>query len=123
MKNVLVNMLAVGSAGFVGAVLRYGIALALDTTTLPAGTFLINITGSFALGWFMAGPGTRLAADNTLRLAITVGLIGTYTTFSTFMYQTDKFMIDGSWFRAAAYLSASVFVGLLAARAGAMLAG
>ncbi len=123
MKNALVHMLAVGGAGFAGAVLRYAIALALDTATLPAGTFLINISGSFALGWFMAGPATRLAADSTLRLAVTIGFIGAFTTFSTFMYQSDKFLMDGSWLRAAAYLSASVFVGLLAARGGALLAG
>ena len=71
----------------------------------------------------MAGPGSRLAADDTLRLAITVGLIGTYTTFSTLMYQSDKFLADGEWLRAAVYVSASVFVGLLAAHGGAMVAG
>jgi CrcB protein len=99
-------------------------------SAFPFGTFFINISGSFFLGWFMTALGNRLPGSgpvwitaNDLRLMIAVGFTGSYTTFSTFEYETHKLLTDGDWLAGAAYVALSVFVGLAAVRLGVILAG
>jgi CrcB protein len=95
----------------------------------PCATLLINITGCFFLGWFMTvltrpltiSPDAWFSPDD-LRLLIAVGFTGAYTTFSTFGYESDRLFVAGDSFLAILYITASVFVGLLAVRLGVLVA-
>lgn len=68
-------------------------------STFPVGTLLINISGSAALGFFIALTAGRFALDPAWRLLLAVGFCGTYTTFSTFAYESFSLLQDGHWLR------------------------
>ena len=123
--KVLTQYLAVGGAGAVGAVARLGVNTLfgrLFRVPFPVATLIINITGSLFLGWFLTAVGSRFVVSDTLRLAIGVGFVGAYTTFSTFMYESSVLLEDGSGMKARLYLLGSLILGLLAVRAGVWLA-
>src|SRR5262249_41541852 len=102
--SMLIPYLLVGVGGFVGAIARLLVARwvgALVETRFPLGTFIINISGSFLLGVL----GTLVAEkvfpnSDAVRLALGVGFLGAYTTFSTFEYETHALFEDGSWLTA-----------------------
>ncbi len=107
--------IAVGSA--VGGVSRYlvgGLVQRLTAGTFPAGTLLINITGSFLLGLILRYSIETPSLTPELRGLLTVGFCGGYTTFSTFSYETVALMEDGEWTRAMLYVAFSVALSLLA---------
>jgi fluoride exporter len=119
--KILVQYLVVGGGGAVGAMLR----LLVNTVSarslgasLPFGTFIINISGSLFLGWFLAITGGRIMVSDTLKLAVAVGFVGAYTTFSTFMWESNYLMENLSGMKAMVNLAGSVVAGLLAVRAG-----
>jgi fluoride exporter len=116
-------IVALGGAS--GAMARYwlsGWAYQKWGPQFPYGTFLINISGSFLIGFF-AALAMRYAWNEQWRLLIAVGFLGAYTTFSTFEYETLQLIAEGSHYRAA-FLNvlASVVVGFLAAYAGVVSA-
>ena len=124
MKTV-VNCLAVGGAGFAGALTRYFVATfsaRLFGTGFPYGTLVINVSGSLVLGWFYASIGQRLIVSDAMRLAVATGFLGAFTTFSTFMYESDALLRDGAAVKATANLLGSVILGLIAVRIGILLA-
>ena len=86
--------------GAVGTGARYlvsGWAVALLGPTLPFGTLVINVTGSFLLGALMhVGLTTRLLSP-TLRVALATGVLGGFTTYSTFNYETLQYLRGGAW--------------------------
>lgn len=125
-----IGLVAFGSA--LGGLLRWGVATGsarLFGTAFPWGTFFINLSGSLFLGWFstilserlLLSEGSWLHPDD-LRLMIAVGFTGAYTTFSTFEYESHSLLRDGDGLRGMIYLFASVLLGLLAVRAGILLA-
>lgn len=124
-------MLLVALGSSIGGVARWAIATWFGRwfgTAFPWGTFFINISGSFFLGWFATVLAARLPESSwvradDLRLLIAVGFTGAYTTFSTFEYESHELFRKGTGLTAAAYIAASVFLGLLAIRMGVMLAG
>ncbi|HEY8668482.1 MAG TPA: fluoride efflux transporter CrcB [Tepidisphaeraceae bacterium] len=121
--KLLMQYMAVAVAGAVGAVLRMFVATVCGRwfgTGFPVGTFLINISGSLFLGWFLAIVGNRAVSD-TMRLAIAVGFVGAYTTFSTFMYESNSLIEDGLQIKAIMNLIGSLIVGLMAVRVGVWL--
>jgi CrcB protein len=126
MMAALMPYLLVGVGGFIGANARFVVARivgAMFETRFPLGTFVINVTGSFLLGIL----GTIVAqkvmpSSESMRLALGVGFLGAYTTFSTFEFETHALFDDGSWLTATANMFASLFVGLLAVRAGIVVA-
>lgn len=118
--------LLVGIGGFVGANARYLVARAVGTLVegrFPLGTFLINVSGSFLLG-LLGGVIAQKALPNAdaLRLALGVGFLGAFTTFSTFEYETHALFEDGIWLTALTNLFLSLFAGLLAVRFGVVAA-
>lgn len=124
--QILVQYLAVAGGGAVGAVLRYVVAMIsgrLFHTDFPVGTLIINISGSLFLGWFATLTRERVMVSETVRLALAVGFVGAYTTFSTFMYESDFLLGKGEWNKAVLNLFGSLLLGLFAVRAGAWLGG
>ena len=92
--------------------------------TFPWGTLIVNIVGSFIIGFFatLTGPDGRIFAGSMVRQFVMVGICGGYTTFSSFSLQTLNQMNDGEWLRAGANVGASVMLCLISAWAGQVLA-
>jgi CrcB protein len=88
----------------------------------PLGTFLINITGSFLIGILMTLFTERWQSSHNLRLFLVVGVLGGYTTFSSFEYETYRSVTDGARWMGMFYVVASVVVGYLGVWLGAALA-
>jgi CrcB protein len=112
--------------GAVGTGARYlvsGWAFATLGTAFPFGTLAVNVLGSFLVGLLMqAGIATHLLSP-TLRLTLTTGVMGGFTTYSAFNYETVRYFQDGSWQLAAANVAitlvtclAAGFTGLAAGR-------
>ncbi len=122
----LMPYLLVGVGGFLGANARFLLArwigVAVDTR-FPLGTFVINMSGSFLLGVIATVVGQKLFPNSdAVRLALGVGFLGAFTTFSTFEFETHALFDDGSWLTATANMFASLFIGLIAVRAGILAA-
>jgi CrcB protein len=122
----LLPYLLVGVGGFLGANARFVVARlvgALFETRFPLGTFIINMSGSFLLGVLGAIIAQKmLPGSEAVRLALGVGFLGAFTTYSTFEYETHALLEDGSWLLASLNMALSLFVGLLAVRAGIVMA-
>lgn len=116
----------VGLGGFIGANARFVVARLVGAafeTRFPLGTFVINVSGSFLLGVLGALIALKVTSGSeAMRLALGVGFLGAFTTFSTFEFETHALLEDGSWLLAATNVCASLFLGLLAVRAGIVLA-
>ena len=123
--ETLTKYLAVAAGGALGAVLRYylgGTLLARTAAPFPTATFVINVTGSFVIGLFLTLATERVQMSPHLRLAVAVGFVGAYTTFSTFEYETAKLIEDGDVTRALLNVALSFVVGLLAVWLGVFAA-
>ena len=122
----LMPYLLVGLGGFIGANARFVVARLVGTlfeTKFPLGTFVINVTGSFVLGVLGTVVAQKVMPNSeSMRLALGVGFLGAFTTFSTFEFETHALFDDGSWLTATTNMFASLFVGLVAVRAGIILA-
>jgi CrcB protein len=109
--------IAIGGA--LGTAFRYwcsGVAARLISETFPWGTLIVNVVGSFVIGFFftLTGPDGRLLVSSTARLFVMVGLCGGYTTFSSFSLQTLTLLQDGEFLHAGANIVASVLLCMLA---------
>ena len=110
-----VVLVAVGGAA--GTLARYWIAVTVGVRTFPWATLAINVAGCFVLAALLAGPAaTRWPSDVTTGLG--VGLLGGFTTFSTFGWETVTLVRDGRTGWAAAYVALSIVGGLAAAAGG-----
>jgi len=117
--------LLIGLGAFLGANARYMMqnwAAARWGTSFPLGTLLVNVIGSFILGFFLTAATQRAAISTNWRLFIAVGLLGGYTTFSSFTYETLALLQGDRWLAPMLYFGGNVVVGLLAAFAGILLA-
>lgn len=121
--KILAQYLAVGVAGFVGAIVRVAIATLFGRlgVRFPLGTLFINVSGSLFLGWFLTYATERYPLSDTARLAIGAGFVGAYTTFSTFMFESSRLVDDGAGIEAILNLLLSLMLGLLAVRLGIIL--
>ena len=110
-------MLLVGAGGFVGASLRFitsGLVQRLDPLgTFPYGTLSVNVLGCFVIGVVTGLADSRGFMGPNVRLVLVLGLLGGFTTFSTFAYETLALLRDGETLRAAANVTASVLLCLL----------
>ena len=110
----------VGIGGFLGANARYwlgGWVAARLGSAFPYGTFVINISGSFILGMIMGLLDSR-ALSPAMRLAMGIGFVGAYTTFSTWTYETIRLIEGGSILLATTNVVGSLAAGLLATIGG-----
>ncbi|MCX6020762.1 MAG: fluoride efflux transporter CrcB [Chloroflexi bacterium] len=117
--------LVIGAGGFLGANTRYLVASLIAQrlgVLFPYGTLLINLTGSFVIGFFLAFTSERVSAPPEYRLFFVTGFLGAYTTFSTFSYDSLLMMQQGDWGALALYVGGSVVLGLGAAALGVVAA-
>jgi CrcB protein len=117
--------IAVGSA--LGGMARFwcsGLAARLIGETFPLGTLLVNVVGSFIIGFFatLTGPDGRVFVDTLTRQFVILGICGGYTTFSSFSLQTLSLVQDGEWWLAGANIALSLIACLIAVWAGYALA-
>lgn len=110
----------VGVAGAAGALCRYGIGLAAGPQFFPWPTLGINLAGCFVLAFLLQHGTGRWPVD--FQIAVAVGFLGAFTTFSTFGYETLVLLREGRGGRAALYVVASVVGGLGAGALGWALA-
>lgn len=111
--------------GGAGALARFVAASAIMTRfggKFPLGTFVINVTGSFAIGFLMTALTERYRLDPAWRLFLVVGFLGGYTTFSSFEWETYTSVRDGALWAGIVNVVASVVFGYLAVWAGSALA-
>lgn len=119
------KILAVAAGGALGAVARYLINnsfLAFVFHTFPLPTFLINITGSFLIGFFFALATERVEMSENLRLFLSVGFLGAYTTFSTFEFEIFSLIQARVFVSALLYAVLSLALGLSGVWFGILLA-
>jgi crcB protein len=118
------EILYIAVAGGLGALGRYsisGLAQRVFGDAFPYGTLVVNILGSFLLGFVMqASMNTDLFPRN-LRLAVTIGFLGAFTTFSTFSYETLGYIEDGAWLTAGLNILTNVVPGIIAVFLGILL--
>jgi len=116
----LLKYLAVGFGGFIGAIARYLLGTYIGGRyglRFPYGTFVINITGCFLVGFVLALL-SRTTASTYWRYLIPIGFIGAYTTFSTFEYETLRAVQDGQVLIGLFNIGLSVVAGFIAVWAG-----
>ena len=131
MQQLATQFLIIGTGGALGSMARFGVASLIDITmqkTGPVyfwGTMLVNITGCFLIGFIFSISTTdgRFYLSPLQRQFVMIGILGGYTTFSSFTLQTLLLAQDGQWWDAAANVVLSVVLCLVGVWLGATLAG
>jgi len=117
--------MAIAAGGALGAVMRWYIAgfiQRLSGSAFPWGTLAVNIVGSFLLGFLFVWMLERVTVGELLRLAVTVGFLGAFTTFSTFSVETARLLQEGAFTMALGNVLAQVLICVTLAWLGMQLA-
>ena len=116
MKAALINAAIVGSGGFIGALCRYGLSGLVQRhaalAAFPYGTLVVNLLGCFLIGSAMGLVETRQVFGPEFRLFALIGLLGGFTTYSTFGYETFALLRDADYLRAVANVALHIVFGL-----------
>ena len=116
MKTALINAVAVGSGGFIGALARYGLSGLVHRqaplATFPYGTLAVNLLGCLVIGLLAGLAESRQLFGPQFRMFALIGVLGGFTTFSTFGYETFAMLRDDEHLRAAANVGLHVILGL-----------
>ena len=116
--NTLMQILLVGAGGFVGSVLRYTISglvhRAIPFSGFPYGTLVVNLVGCLAIGLLTGLAESRQVIGPELRTFLLMGLLGGFTTFSTFAYEGVELIHHGEFAKVLASVMVHVLVGFLA---------
>ena len=99
------RLLLICLGGAVGTAARYGVGGFCARwwgAEFPYGTLVVNVLGSFLIGFIQQVGLTTLAIPETARLVLTIGVMGGFTTYSSFSYETLRLVEEGSWLQAAA---------------------
>ncbi|KTD14551.1 hypothetical protein Lgra_0582 [Legionella gratiana] len=115
----------ISCGAIIGANLRYLVnrfSIKYLSADIPYGTFLVNLTGSFILGFFLVWTLERVEVDPRWRLFVAVGFCGAYTTFSSFSYETYRLIEQSDYALAALNFICNNLFSLLAVIAGIVLA-
>jgi CrcB protein len=116
--------LLIALGGALGTLLRWGTGLAIARESwpdFPWGTFTVNVVGSFALGLVAEALGERRMLGTEVRLFLGTGVLGGFTTYSSFNLETLRMLERGDHGKAALYVAATVVVCLLAGAGGLAL--
>jgi len=118
MRFEIRNFLIIGLGGFFGSIFRYFISGVvhqfLQSSAFPYGSIFVNITGCFFIGLSNGLVDFRQMLTPELRMFLMIGLLGGFTTFSTFGYETMSLVREGEFFSACANVLIQVLIGLLA---------
>lgn len=117
MQAALINAAAIGAGGFLGALARYGMSGLVHSlfrqSTFPVGTLAVNLAGCLLIGIMSGLAESRQLFGPEARLFAFIGILGGFTTFSTFGYETFALLRDGEYFRSATNVGLNVVVGLV----------
>jgi CrcB protein len=121
MRGQVVAVIAAGGAG--GAAARYAVDVVLPTSTggWPWATFVVNATGCLLIGALMVLVVDVWSVHRLVRPFLGVGVLGGYTTFSTYAVDAQSLIVDGRVGVAAAYLAGTAVAALVAVQAGVVL--
>ncbi len=116
MKATLINAAMVGSGGFIGALARYGLSglvhRQVPFATFPYGTMAVNLLGCCAIGVIAGLAESRQLFGPEFRTFALIGVLGGFTTFSTFGYETFAMLRDAEYLRVAGNVGVHVVLGL-----------
>ncbi len=124
-EDSIVNYLWIAVGAVVGASARYflsGLVARNFAAAFPYGTLLINVTGSLVLGFFLVYSTERVLLDPRWRLLVAIGFCGSYTTFSSYAFESFALMEQGQWLLVSLNVLSSNVLCLAAVLAGAALA-
>lgn len=112
----MLKLLLIGLGGFAGALARYGLSAWMNSLTgvFPLGTLLVNVTGCALFGIGLGLSERQVWFSEQLQALVFVGVLGAFTTFSTFSYETLQLLRMDNVAGALAYTATSVLAGLLA---------
>jgi CrcB protein len=116
-----VQIILIALGGAIGSVCRYGLSTVVQRSTspfFPYGTFTVNVTGCLVFGIIMGAARERFVLGPTERAFLLIGVLGGYTTFSTFTYETFALLQDGELVRAVVNAFGQLVCGLVALWAG-----
>ncbi len=123
----MINILLVGVGGFLGSITRYlasgWVQQITQSVEFPYGTLVVNLVGCFVIGLLAQLADARGVFTTETRAFIFVGLLGGFTTFSSFSNETMNLIRDGEMFSALANVSAHIILGLSAVWLGRVVAG
>ncbi|USG68052.1 fluoride efflux transporter CrcB [Brevibacillus ruminantium] len=114
----MLSWVAVAVGGAIGSMLRYGLGFVLNQPGIPAGTWLANVLGSFVIGLFSIWGKEKGLLPAEMYLLLTTGLLGGFTTFSTFSLEVVTFLSEGQISRGIVYAGSSILLGLCACALG-----
>lgn len=122
MKSTFINIMLVGTGGFAGALLRYGLSGLIQRTTImstfPYGTLVVNMLGCLLIGFAAGFIDSRQISGEEVRLFALVGLLGGFTTYSAFGYETLLLLRDTDYLRAIGNVAIHVVLGISLVWAG-----
>lgn len=117
------NSFLVFLGGGIGATARYGlqgVVYRITGAAFPYGTLVVNVMGSFLIGFLMSFFEERFIVNPSLRIFLTIGILGGFTTFSSFSYETIAMLRDGSYAAAVGNITLSILLCLGATWLGIM---
>ncbi|MEJ2142163.1 MAG: fluoride efflux transporter CrcB [Gammaproteobacteria bacterium] len=120
----MLNLFAIAGGGAIGALMRFWISnsiYALYGRNFPYGTLFVNVMGSLLMGFLFVMLNERFNLDPVWRAALLIGLLGAFTTFSTFSIETLNLMTSGEVFKAAINIILSVVVCIFATWLGVLI--
>ena len=110
--------------GAFGALMRYvfsGFVYKAVGTGFPYGTLAVNLIGCFIMGFFVALAETRFIISPNVRMFLMIGFLGAFTTFSTFMLETDNLLRDGEMMRTFMNVFVSITLGFVCLKIGSLV--
>lgn len=117
--------IAISLGAITGALSRYYVTLIITQwlgSGFPYGTMVVNISGAFAMGFFATLVSERMRISPELGLLITVGFLGSYTTFSTFELDAEQLLASNRWTLLPLYWISSAILGVVSLEVGSLLA-
>lgn len=116
----MIEFLLIGVGGFLGAIARYGLSGLVHRywQTFPAGTLVVNVLGCLVIGVLISLVEDRQLLSPNTRMFLQIGLLGSFTTFSTLGYETFELMKSGEYWLAGINVAANVVLGIGAVAVG-----
>ena len=117
------NIILVATGGATGAVIRFiltNLSKSLFATSIY-GTLIVNILGSFLIGYLITSNSLKNFSEDFIKFFLIIGLLGSFTTFSAFSYETISLIIEKKFFVSFAYILFSILVCILSAYLGIII--